>query len=68
MNTLILLISAFIISDTPSKPTTGFKKLDRFMQRVEKRYLRKIKRITNEKTHGDTDDFTGYWNSPSRRK
>ncbi len=68
MNTVILLLSMFITSDIPNEPTTGFRKLDRFMQRVEKRYLRKIKRITNEKTYGDADDFTGYWNNPSRRK
>ena len=62
MNILILLLSTFIICDATNKPTTGFKKLDRFMQRIEKRHLRKIKRITNEKTHGSTDNFNGYWN------
>ena len=68
MNTVILLLSMFITSDIPNEPATGFRKLDRFMQRVEKRYLRKIKRITNEKTYGDIDGFNGYWNNPSRRK
>ena len=68
MNTIILLLSMFITSNTPNEPMTGFRKLDRFMQRIEKRHLRKIKRITNEKTYDNTDYFNGYWNNPSRRK
>ena len=68
MNTAILLLSMFITSNTPNEPMTGFRKLDRFMQRIEKRHLRKIKRITNEKTYDDTDYFNGYWNKPSRGK
>lgn len=68
MNTLILLLSMFITSDTPNEPMTGFRRLDRFMQRIEKKYLRKIKRIANEKSNNTTDYFNGYWKNPSRRK
>ena len=52
----------FITCETPDRPTTGFRKLDRFMQRVEKRYLRKIRKTENEKIYNDTDSFNGYWN------
>ena len=68
MNTFILLLFTLITYDIPNSPTTGFKKLDRFMQRIEKRHLKKTRKTTNEKIYNATDYFNGYWNKPSRRK
>jgi hypothetical protein len=55
MNSLIFLLSMFITCDISNSPTTGFKKLDRFIQRIERRHSRKIKRSTNEKTYDTID-------------
>ena len=57
MNILILLLSMFITYDIPSSPTTGFKRFDRFIQRIERRHSRKTKRITNEKTYNAINNF-----------
>ena len=67
MNILFLLLSvACGYSDDGTK--TGFKRLDRFMQRIERRHLRKIKRLYYEKGVDSIGDFDGYWNIKSSRE
>jgi len=67
MNIIFLLLSvACNCSDDGSK--TGFKRLDRFMQRIERRHLRKIKRLYYEKDIDGIGDFNGYWNTKSSRE
>lgn len=67
MNILFLLLSvACGYSDDGTK--TGFKRLDRFMQRIERRHLRKIKRLYYEEGIDSIGDFDGYWNTESSRK
>ncbi len=62
MNILFLLLSvACNCSDDGSK--TGFKRLDRFMQRIERRHLRKIKRTYYQKGVDSIENFNGYWNT-----
>ena len=67
MNILFLLLSvACDYSDDGSK--TGFKRLDRFMQRIERRHLRKVKRLYYEKDIDSIGDLDGYWNIKSSRE
>ena len=67
MNILFLLLSvACGYSDDGTK--TGFKRLDRFMQRIERRHLRKIKRLYYEEGLDSIGDFDGYWNTRSSRE
>ena len=67
MNILFLLLSvACGYSDDGTK--TGFKRLDRFMQRIERRHLRKIKRLYYEEGIESIGDFDGYWNTRSSRE
>jgi len=62
MNILFLLLSvACGYSDDGTK--TGFKRLDRFMQRIERRHLRKIKRAYYQKGVDSIENFNGYWNT-----
>ena len=67
MNILFLLLSvACGYSDDGTK--TGFKRLDRFMQRIERRHLRKLKRLYYEEGIDSIGDFDGYWNTRSSRE
>ena len=67
MSILFLLLSvACGYSDDGTK--TGFKRLDRFMQRIERRHLRKIKRLYYEEGIDSIGDFDGYWNTRSSRE
>ena len=67
MNILFLLLSvACGYSDDGTK--TGFKRLDRFMQRIERRHLRKIKRLYYEEGIDSIGDFDAYWNTRSSRE
>ena len=67
MNILFILLSvACGYSDDGTK--TGFKRLDRFMQRIERRHLRKIKRLYYEEGIDSIGDFDGYWNTRSSRE
>ena len=67
MNILFLLLSvACGYSDDGSK--TGFKRLDRFMQRIERRHLRKVKRLYYEEDIDSIGDLDGYWNIKSSRE
>lgn len=62
MNILFLLLSvACGYSDDGTK--TGFKRLDRFMQRIERRHLRKTKRTYYQKGVDSIENFNGYWNT-----
>jgi|TARA_B100000287_G_scaffold57292_1_gene50348 hypothetical protein len=62
MNILFLLLSvACGYSDDGTK--TGFKRLDRFMQRIERRHLRKIDRTYYQKGVDSIENFNGYWNT-----